>query len=83
MIPLKLAILHNPMFLPGQDGKGVNLKNTLDVDAIEGTSKKLKLTLKDTLIYIETATAYGFVPVTNFSVLIPAERLTDDSKKIK
>lgn len=71
--PLEHAVLHEPTFLPGRDGKGVNIKNTISVNSVEGKGMKLKMTLKGTLVYIETTTASALLPLSNFKLVVPQE----------
>lgn len=70
---LEHAVLHEPTFLPGDNGKGVNLKNTLSTNSIEGKSMNLKMTLMGQFIYVETTTATALLPLSNFKLCVPAK----------
>lgn len=74
---LEHAVLHEPTFLPGVDGKGVNLKNTLSVNGVEGKSMGLELTLKGTMVFIKTKTASALLPLSNFKLVVPAKDATN------
>lgn len=65
------AVLHEPTFIPGANGKGVNLKNTLSVNSVEGRAMGLKMTLMNNFIFVETTAGSGLLPVSNFKLCVP------------
>lgn len=70
-IELKAALLHEPLFIAGTDGKGINLTANLQVMHQSGTQIGLKLRLQGNFVYVTTKTAYALVPVESFKCLIP------------
>lgn len=70
---ISYAVLHNPLFIPGADGRGVNLGPTLNVDSIDGKSKGLKMTLLDSYIYLEVKGGSTLVPTMNVVHMVPSK----------
>lgn len=71
---ISYAVLHGPLFIPGADGRGINLGPTLSSEAIAGTSKGLKMTLKDNFLYLEVKGGSTLVPMANVMHMVPAKQ---------
>lgn len=69
--PLEHAVLHEAIFIPGANGKGHNLKNTLSINTIEGQQVGLKMTLMNNFVFIETNKGSAFIPINNFKLFVP------------
>lgn len=70
-IKLSHAVLHEPNFMPGKDGKAVNLKPLLDPEGVEGKQLDMKLTLKGEVVEVATKRGTGLIPVSAFKMLVP------------
>lgn len=70
---ISYARLHSTLFIPTSNGKGINLKETLDTASPDNVSKELKLTLDGSVLKIDVMGGSALIPLTSVLMMVPGK----------